>query len=61
VLVDRPFVEGVDHGDLGRAPCGSDLPSDRLERLPGASGEEDPGALPREGPGDAAAESPLAP
>ncbi len=56
VLVDGLLVEGVEFGHLGRPASGSDVLGDRLERLAGASGEEDPGALAGEGPGNAAAD-----
>lgn len=56
MLVDRTFVEGVQHGRLAGPALGDDVGGDRFERLLGPTGEEDPRSLARERAGDARAQ-----
>lgn len=41
VLLDRPFVEGIDHRHLRGPAFGHDVPSDCLELLQRATGQKD--------------------
>jgi hypothetical protein len=55
------FVEGVEHGDLGGTAIGFDGVGDRLQRLAGATGEEDARAFSGELSGDRAPDGAAAP
>ena len=58
MLVHGLLVEGVEDGHLGGPAIGLDVVGDRLQRLAGATDEEDPRALAGELPGDRAADGP---
>src|SRR5207247_656975 len=51
VLVDSPFVEGIDLRRLGHSACGGDLLGHLVERCKRATGQEDLRPFAGEGPG----------